>query len=515
MKNLFCLLAFTLFTFQGISQIATKSVSLFKDGSAFIVKSGSIDASERIAVLDKEEPDATFGTMWFSSAGKNLQSVSSFMDTVPVKRKSTDLRGRLLGQKGKEATVYWGEKNESVSGTVQDVKNDHLTIKSQSNWVNIRMDQLHRVDFKSESPEKHEDKQNKRVLQLRFTDNAAKQNISMMYLRKQIGWFPEYRIVLNNGKTADMSFNAIIVNDGEDIINADVNFVVGIPNFKFGHVLNPLSGRISLEQLLQQLGGAPGIPSPVLANRAVTFGAEAAFDDAGGSLPSQVVSGSSKEDLYFYNLPAISSKKGSRGSYNIFNGKVPVSHLYKTQIPANNTGGNYYRQAFSFNEENLNEVWHAIKLENNTKHPWTTAPVFVLKSEQGEQFPISQDKLNYTSVNDDVFVRLTTAPDVAVKDSEKEISRKANDKREHNVTYDLVTIEAKIEIENYKKDAIDLEIKRQITGWTKESSEKWEVISMLSPYGRINKINKATWKLKLGAGEKKTITYTYDLYIRN
>ena len=67
-----------------------------------------------------------------------------------------------------------------------------------------------------------------------------------MYLRKGLGWFPNYVVNLKGEEEAEIILRALVVNDAEAIENANINFVVGVPNFKYNNILTPMTGNQSL-----------------------------------------------------------------------------------------------------------------------------------------------------------------------------------------------------------------------------------------------------------------------------
>jgi hypothetical protein len=142
----------------------------------------------------------------------------------------------------------------------------------------------------------------------------------------------------------------------------------------------------------------------------------------------------------------------------------------------------------------------------------------VVKNINGKISPISQDLLKYTSLKDDVNVKLTEAPDVSVKFSEKEISREVNKKsvKESNNRvryYDLVTVEAEIEIQNFKAKDIRMDTKRSTIGKLLETSEKWLLAPRLQNYDSYNPSTDVCWELDVKSGETKKIIYKYEIYV--
>ncbi len=194
--------------------------------------------------------------------------------------------------------------------------------------------------------------------------------------------------------------------------------------------------------------------------------------------------------------------------------QVEFEHVYNVTLPQNNI--THFSFSSDYSDPAANKVWHSIKLNNNTKMPWTTGTAMVVKKENGTYRPISQDMMTYTPVGSNTFLKITVSPDISVKEKEKEINRIEKDKRNYGIYYDLVTIEGNIVMKNFKDKEIMLNIKKDITGTLKNSDIKWEYTKYPNNYyyDNINPMNNVSWEIKLKAGEEKNIKYTYTVYVR-
>jgi hypothetical protein len=158
-------------------------------------------------------------------------------------------------------------------------------------------------------------------------------------------------------------------------------------------------------------------------------------------------------------------------------------------------------------------------LTNTTDYVWTSAAAFVVKNDNKKWSPVSQDLLKYTAKKESVNLKLTEAPEVSVKFNEKEISRKVNEKsiKENQNNrfryYDLVTIEAEVEVHNFKNKEIRLDLKRPVIGKLLESNEVWKLQPRMQAYDSYNSYTDVLWETKIKAGEKKKITCKYEFYV--
>jgi hypothetical protein len=207
-------------------------------------------------------------------------------------------------------------------------------------------------------------------------------------------------------------------------------------------------------------------------------------------------------------------KKGERALLDIFTAEIPIEHVYEVILSQNSPS---YTTSYSFEQQKL-PVVHTLKLSNTSDYVWTSAPAMVVKNDKSKISPVSQDLLKYTSLKDNINLKLTEAPDVAIKFNEKEIARKVNDKsiKEANNRlryYDIVTVEAEIEIQNYKSKEIRLDTKRAIIGKLLESNEKWKLAPRIKSYDSFNPYTDVCWEMKIKAGETRKFVYKYDVFV--
>jgi len=87
----FCLfsLSFTLCHSQDVyKDFSTESVSIFKNETAFFVKSGEVASTDGQYKMQHHIPAALFGTLWLHSPDKNIKHISSFVDTISKTRQT-------------------------------------------------------------------------------------------------------------------------------------------------------------------------------------------------------------------------------------------------------------------------------------------------------------------------------------------------------------------------------------------------------------------------------------------
>jgi len=528
----FCLLAISITTTaqEKKDPLKTKSVSIFKNGSAFFIKNGEVKTKDGSYVMTDNLPRALFGTFWIHSSNDELKHITSYSDIVTTKTESIarNFVELLQANKGKKMKIHIG-KDEVYEGVteeviVKDAKGEEksefnqyvIVFKTGSEWLSFVPSEIRRIQFleKPNQVIERETAQSKNVLSVDFTTKKSKQPIDMMYLQNGLNWVPTYLIELTSETRAQLSLRAEVSNNAEDIENADVNFVVGIPNFRYANKLSFLVdflGMVYPNQPQYTQTFSNNLAAPGMAY--TTDMAEESGVPMGGG-----VTGDADEDLFFYNVKNINLKKGGRGQYPVFNKEISIAHIYESNITQNTASTNFYQKEYLFTPDNQNPVFHSIKINNSLDFPWTTGTAMVVSKKSDTTRPISQDMLKYTPIKGHSYVKLTEAPDIKVKHAEKEISRDQKVRKvgtgNSRYYYDYVTVEGKVKVKSYKDKTVDLNLKRTIFGQLEKSDVKWLKAERVNRNGDINKINDVCWETSIKGGEELEITYTYRVYVQ-
>lgn len=534
-KPLVATILFASFGAYGQSTLKTKSVSVFKNGSSFFVKEGQVTVENGSCFLEDEVPKAAFGTLWFSASNGEINQVRTHSKTTREVQetksvfKSSAFGPMLEANLNKRLTLFFHNES-SLSGTVEKVDDSYFLFKTGTKWINLKTANLERIEF-SEKPvfpdsvsiQKDTIVKEKQGLMINFSSNSKSQDLGMMYLQKGIGWVPTYSIDLYSEDRAKLRLQAVVSNQAEDFENADLNFVVGVPNFLHQNDVTPLS-KSGLQSINQFYNSIPVIGNSLVsdfANRGggrITYGINAESNALQGS--NEGLEGFASEDLFFYNLPNVSLKRGESAQFNILRSDIKVQHIYEVQLEENSTDSYYYRQLgvkgdFSFGENFKNKVWHAIKFKNTTNSPLTGGAVMVTNSQDGTPRPISQDKITYTPAGAETFLKLTVAPDVSVRDKEKQKEVEEVKEQINGYWYNKITVEGEIRIQNYKSKKVNLNIRKKITGELESSNVKWLKSKRVQGYQQQNEITDVCWELTdLQPGEKRTIKYVYEILVR-
>ena len=154
-----------------------------------------------------------------------------------------------------------------------------------------------------------------------------------------------------------------------------------------------------------------------------------------------------------------------------------------------------------------------IKIPNNLPASDTLAGEKIFVMDENLQ-PLAQDQMKYTPVSSTVSVQLARASDVIVKNTEEEGEKSGDTKKYGRETYMKVTIKGSVIVENLQTKKITLSLTKDLTADVSTVSDSGTIKKTGKYYG-LNPYSEVNWEVPLTAGEKKTITYSYDVWVRS
>jgi hypothetical protein len=406
---------------------------------------------------------------------------------------------------------YGGQRynDDSISPMMSSL----VMLKTDVGEVAVDSQQIKKVRFPDGEAERTITTKKKSMqLDVRLKTPAGGEKLTVSYLAKGITWAPSYIVDVADDDKAMISAKAIVINEACDLNDVTVQLITGFPHLQFSDVFSPLFLKGNLSQFLQSLIGIQNqrrwgsqVMSNVMSQSTGPLAAEAP-----GIMPaySTAEMGKTAEDLFLYPVEHVKLAKKEVGYLPLFTESVPYKHIHTWEVPDYiNEENRYYYSGGE--KEKVEEIWHCLRMENTTKVPWTTAPAEVVK----EGVILGQDTLFYTPSKGKTTLKVTQAVSVKAEQGELETSRKRNAATFYNNPYDLVTIEGKLSVTNFKSKQITLEVTKTLSGEVKRSQPKAEVEKLAKGLRRMNPIKKLTWTIDLDAGESTQIEYTYDVYV--
>jgi len=525
------LLLFTLSVLVSLNLFAQndfkhKRITVFKDGTSFIEKTIKIPTNNKIIKFEKlpvvlgakpklsyvnysvDNDRITLGSLRFIAENNELLELvvnRNAIDSVVKQKEYESVADLLKINIGKKVKISWGKEAKPVMAKINKVIGNTVILQEGSNLSLIPITSITNIDFTEKI------KTNKRAveyknqstvsMEMKLLKDSKNQQIDMSYLQKGITWLPTYFIELKPQNKGQLSLEANLLNDIEDVENAEINFAVGIPSFSFKHVSEPLFSTKTVWEILRELSNqqiqefSTGIQMNVM-SQSVSYNRR---DESAEYTPQ--VEGVGGEDLYFYKKQKISLKKHGRLKTQLLKMNFDYKDVYSCELEQNAASRSYNSDTKS------NIVWHSIRFKNESNHPLTTGTVFFKKEDKEQIALVSQNQLDYTPKNEFATAKMTVAPDIMITSNDIETSRKS-------VSNDyLLNINGEINIVNYKAFAVDLIIERKVIGTMLDSDKKWEVKSKLDTYNSMNPTNNVVWKLKIPAGKSAKIKYKYKIMV--
>ncbi len=485
-----------------------KSVSVFKNGLGFFMREGKVTLDKGWAV-SKHVPPAAFGTLAIYShdekstvdiVGSGPGQIVEFdgvdsPDTIDARRERLGANMELT----LELSYERDERTLTVAGKLRSVGPKYAILQAKASNFAVPIAAIKRL----------------RVLDLPIrvhlqNAEAGKQNtspasatIGMAYLRKGITWIPEYSLKIIDAETAELTLRGTLVNEAEDIIHCDVNFVVGVPHFVHTDFMAP----IAVGQMIRTIGTAVAPPQlrgqlmngAMIARSNATVSAQfkvvtppksgsGKLSAATGNLPS--LAGPGGTDYTVYTKSDLTVRRGEKAIVTLFTRTIRYSHVYRWDPPG--------------------KLRHLLVLENSTPTAWTTGPCLAIS----EGRPLSEDLLKYVPQGGSGEIPVTTAINVANDISETEIDRKLKaHSPKDKVHYDLVKLRGTIKVRNFEKRAIKVVVTQSVPGKPIEASAKGKIridtqnLRLLERRGRIE------WLLEIKPGQTREVTYVYERYV--
>jgi len=507
-----------------------RSAALFKNGLAFVQRTGTAPEGSAQARIDAL-PVPTHGTFWITAGSGGPALVSAIARrTERVERvAATNMMELLQANVGRKLTLFLGEK-ETLVGTLVSMPGPRpiemddqprygyagqpihalLLFDTENSTTAVDPNRVSRISAASGALNREFELRSPGAsLTLEFAAaNKAPAPFELRYLERGLTWAPSYSIDIGEEGQALISAKAEVIDEAEELQGATLQFVTGYPNLKFAHVADPIAMRGDLEAFLGALGHSGSTQRGQVLSQSVA--SNTLFNEpASASLPvaSEVAQGG-VEDLFLYEQRGVTLARGERGLYPLFEKRVPCEHVYEWEIAE--TMLDRRQRDGEGREPPQEEIWHSLRLTNDSGLPWTTAPAMTQKGGN----ILGQDTLRYAAVGAKTTVRITRALDIQGEQSENEIARSRDAAKFNGSSYDLVTVHGELRVTNFKREAVKLEVRKRITGEVTKNPAKAEVVALAEGLRQVNPNTRLSWTVALEAGKPTTIEYEYTLYVR-
>ncbi len=572
---------------NNLTELPVKEVTVFKDGHSFLVHRGSMPTRDDGSIVMDYLPAPVFGTFWPFCADKSarLDSVVASQHKVLVPNTSLSVAELIEGNPGAQAavTILSGDgenaKEISFDATILEVpqrsseelekisppnsgehlpiKGDLVLLKTASGTQAIPLSRIRAVAFKSGFDKSvcHEEFRNLIVMNLDWTQSKPNKSadVGLMYLQQGIRWVPNYKVTIDGKGKATVTLQATLVNDLLDLKDVDMNLVIGVPTFAFKNQVDPISLQNIISQVasysrrdsqMSQLSNsimAQGADNGTVGGAAYSY--DAVAESSAPSISTPVTGASKSEDLFVFSVKHVNLKKGQRMVLPVESYTVNYEDLYTLELPFT-PPPEVPRSGYSSASNEVDQlqknpiVMHKLRLTNNAKHPFTTAPALLVRHEDDVDRVISQGVMTYTAPGGKADLTLTSAVDIKVKKSESESGRVSNATRWQGYDYGKVNLSGTVSLQNLGVKPVNIEITRNLLGWADSASDEsnisqinlfeeglgpggsatypgwWNWYSWPTWWHHLNGAAKIKWTVKLAPKEKSDLTYKWHYFWR-
>ena len=448
-------------------------VSLFKNGLAIVDARALAPAAGEYRV--DRFPEATWGSLWLTTGpGVELQTATSREATFLQAATAEEVEAALEAQLGPTVTVA----DAAGAGVMREVTAPVLDLTLGGEGVE---------------------------------DGGLA--VGMAWITRGAAWAPSVLVDVLDDETARFTAKAVVINDAMDLDGVDLELIAGFPNLSFANAPTPMS-LDPLPQLLAALDARSTQPGrDVTLNQMVMYNrmAPGAAESFGGgmSLPPAETAGEDAGELYFFQLPAVTLKRGERGYFPLLSLEVPCHSIHTWEVaasvdpygrPQNNSG----------NDDEPEPVWRELELENTGDQPWTTSPATTRRDGR----PLGQDTLAYTPPGATGRLKVTRAAGVEARATEVEVNREEDPQRFMGDRYWRVTVEGTLTATNHQREAIDLRVTQRLSGTVDTAGQDAKVDRPVRDRRGPNPSSRIQWSSELPAGETAEFTYRYSYLSR-
>jgi hypothetical protein len=572
-------------TMARLEDVPVREVTIFKDGHAFVTHEGKLEVKDG-AVVFEYLPEPVLGTFWAYARGQRvtLQSVVAGTDEIEEAKTAISLTELIRANAGKDVTlgVKVGDEVSSIEGTLVGIPErevdretatavrseydyrvgryvqtpattrtesvtehgDVVLVKTEDGLMALPISTVVGMTVEGDAGRTFTEKVDKRRLRLNISGGRGETTVGMTYLQKGLRWIPEYKVTISDDGTAVLVLQGTIINDMVDLDDVTVNLVVGVPTFAFKDQLSPLALKEAAAQLSQyfQPSSSTGYAfSNAIMSQSISVRGNAPGEAGGGPPEIAVETLGPQEDLFLYKVDHVSLKKGERMVVPVIEVKATYTDVYTWQIPfspppelLSNIGSQEREQLMLMARGS--RVHHKLRLKNESEVPFTTGPALILKDGR----LLAQSMIRYTSVGNEVDVDVTVATDIHAKKWEEQVARQDNARVIGNHNYTRLDMRGFLELTNYKKEPVTVEVTRAVLGSVTEASadgavtqlnsfEDWSYLpdSDMDAWGgwywrwwsswpwwwhSVNDIGQIKWTVALKPGEKKQLQYDWYYY---
>lgn len=120
----------------------------------------------------------------------------------------------------------------------------------------------------------------------------------------------------------------------------------------------------------------------------------------------------------------------------------------------------------------------------------------------------------YTPKGASSNLKITIATDIRASHEEREVARQQEVTHRRGYNYDLVTVEGKLKVKNYKSKDVRLSIGKTLRGKTDFQSDEGKAVQLGEGIESDNPRSRLSWEMTLKPGEERVVSYRYKIWVR-
>jgi hypothetical protein len=464
---------------SNLFETKTTAVAVYTDGLSYFVREGTATPTNGWAMTNFL-PTAVTGSLRVHPLDGNVR-VDSLIATAQNDIPFTDeksLKAALEPYIGVKVQLDW--EGGSAAGKLEFLLPEMAILTEGKSSYAVRYEQVKKAQLLGYP------------LRMLFELPRGTRTVPLVmgYLQQGLSWQGSYQFDILSDNEADLAYRATVVNNAEDLVGAEMTFVLGSPSVALRGQVDPLSIHAGLAEGEIVAGarvrhaGAKGVAEDKLGAAEPEERAAAGFFVAGQPAGEGHANFS---EFHFFRKKGVSLRKGDVGQIGIFSEKVA------------------YRSDFEW--DTSGEVWHFTRVRNESAEPWQPGPVLALRGGRS----LGQGMMTFTPPGADATLAAAPVTDVKGKTAEREVERLPEQEFGRSI-YVPVKLTGSLTIENLRATEIELKITHRVEGAHLEVSDGG-VVEQVN-LDTLNGKNTIVWKVKVPAKSTKTITYTFTRYVQ-
>ena len=540
-------------------KLPVKEVTVFKDGHAFVLHEGFITPNVEGDVVLDELPEPVMGTFWAYSPDSDIeiQCVVAGQNEVKYNQSAVNLIELLKINKNKQVLIKEVSQQQPYEAKIVNILSDQvILLQLREGTKALAVSKIGNVTF-LDTPEYDQSlTKMKEQMTIKFKNKAgsavsSKANIGMAYVQKGLRWIPSYRIEIDGNGKAIIKLQGTIVNELVDMENVTAHLVVGVPNFAFKDIIDPISMQQTAAQLSRSMNEygnnrVSNRTSNLLSNSIMTQSlAYSSYQmdyapvqvEANANTGPGMIGAANSEDMFVFSLANVSLRKGERMVIPIAEYELGYTDIYTVDIgfqPPLEMSRNFSSQQHLeiAREFFAPKAVHKIRLDNAAKYPLTTAPATILK----DGMVMSQSMMKYTPIGGKGDLEITTAVDIKVKTNSEQESTENDAVKWDGEHYSKVKMKGDVVLHNYSDKNVKIYLKRSVLGNMDEVLDSGKLKQLGHSYDGLlfeeglpfwwnwcswpwwwyhfNSVGQGSWEVELAPGESKTFNYKWHYFWR-